>query len=267
MMNHIRRWRLILTHAADGWIFGHAPGFPVRISQCVPALANSARRRLGKDLSHALNGLKWFSNNAIGPRQCARSGPGARYHCYVINQDTTTYPDVLYLEEPVEDDDRAKAIEAEGGRLIGDLKYAIAGKVNDSTTAEVEHVLSGLKAVLAMSANPFRDDAKMARYSDGSPVFSLVPVDPDAPPQVPSIGELIGTAHYLWEVVEMLHLISGYRVVVAHPPIQDDSHDYRGWAPWCDANRLQVQGSAAESPRRRSTEHPAPRTSEEEHKR
>jgi hypothetical protein len=132
---------------------------------------------------------------------------------------SVTYPEHVYIDPsfPHDEGDFAKAIEAQGILMIAILQNTLADKLSGDDNAVVDKALDALHALLVVQAHPNRDCDRVGVYSDGSEVIWMAPIDPESAPEI-RVSEVITDTHYLWEVVENLTKMPGYRGVVNHPP-------------------------------------------------
>jgi hypothetical protein len=132
---------------------------------------------------------------------------------------SVTYPEHVYIDPsfPHDEGDLAKAIEAQGILMIAILRNTLADKLSGDDNAVVDKALDALHGLLVVQAHPTRDCDRVDVYSDGSEVIWMAPTDTESAPQL-RVSEVITDKHYLWEVVQNLTKMPGYRVVVNHPP-------------------------------------------------
>jgi hypothetical protein len=130
--------------------------------------------------------------------------------------------DFAYLDHRVAEADVHKAVESQGRVAIAAIEGRIDGAVSQEAKAQIDAWLGVLRTMLAVQANPTRDDSSMARYSDGSAVLRLVP---DGTADVKSrdyLGDLDDDFDYLGDLAEYLSAgMPGYRLEVTDPPVPE----------------------------------------------
>ncbi|MCU1697343.1 MAG: hypothetical protein JWR34_3406 [Mycobacterium sp.] len=122
---------------------------------------------------------------------------------------------IVYIEaDAVGDEDRTKAVEAQGLVFIESIKSVMTSAKDRANIAEF---LAGIATMLHVQSTPFGDDEDFAFYTDGTCVVALKPF-PDINIPVPKFESMANEYEYLSEYIEALFGIAGFRVVVNPPP-------------------------------------------------
>jgi len=125
----------------------------------------------------------------------------------------------------VEDFDLHKAVEAQGFIALAAIRNRIEAAIPDDRVPEISAWLDVLTTMLLCQGHPTRDCQDVVLYSDGSPVFRLVPDDTLADVEARDyLDDCDDKFDYLGEVADHLFsatLNTGYRVEVNDPPISE----------------------------------------------
>ena len=133
----------------------------------------------------------------------------------------------VYFEDcyEVADSDLHKAVEAQGFIALAAIKSRVEADMPDDGHAVVLAWLDVLATMLMCQGHPTRDCTDMVLYSDGSPVFRLVPDGTVAEVEARDyLDNCDDDFDYIGEIAEHLFtatLNTGYRVEVTDPPVEE----------------------------------------------
>ena len=118
-----------------------------------------------------------------------------------------------------------KAVEAQGFIAIAAISNQIEAALPEDVRAPIRAWLDVLKTMFLCQGHPTRDCTDVVLYSDGSPVFRLVPDGTVADIEARDfLDDSDDGFDYIGEVAEHLFTVTlgtGYRVEIGDPPDKD----------------------------------------------